>query len=118
MYTNPLCDRRHVEYVEGIGAVCDYSLFDLQRYGDENFGSNPNRDSDATTVPASEGVSSGGVGELSPGTDANTIRETLHDGKLEKSVMSFRKDYPTWKDPRGPQIETLQHRLETFKEEK
>lgn len=30
--------REHSRYVEGVGAVCDYSLFDFERYGDETFG--------------------------------------------------------------------------------
>lgn len=30
--------RDHSRYVEGVGAVCDYSLFDFEQCGDERFG--------------------------------------------------------------------------------
>jgi autophagy-related protein 9 len=29
--------RNHTTYVDGVGAVCDYSTFDMNRYGNEEF---------------------------------------------------------------------------------
>lgn len=30
--------RDHSKYVDGLGAICDYSLFDIKNYGNENYG--------------------------------------------------------------------------------
>ena len=30
--------REHSKYVDGVGAVCDYSLFEFEKYGDEMYG--------------------------------------------------------------------------------
>ncbi len=32
--------RHHTTYVDGVGAVCDYSTFDLNKYGNEEFATN------------------------------------------------------------------------------
>lgn len=32
--------RQHTTYVDGVGAVCDYSTFDLNKYGNEEFATN------------------------------------------------------------------------------
>jgi autophagy-related protein 9 len=32
--------RNHTTYVDGVGAVCDYSTFDLNKYGNEEFATN------------------------------------------------------------------------------
>ena len=30
--------RDHTRYVEGVGAVCDYALFDFGEFGDDTYG--------------------------------------------------------------------------------
>lgn len=30
--------REHSKYVDGVGTVCDYALFEFEKYGDERFG--------------------------------------------------------------------------------
>eukprot|EP01035_Chromulina_nebulosa_P018571 gene18571-24296_t len=62
--------RHHSKYVEGVGAVCDYSLMDVAKHGHERFGA-PN-DGLALEI------------------------ERPNDGKLEQSYFNFRQAYPNW----------------------
>lgn len=39
--------RNHTTYVDGVGAVCDYSTFDLNKYGNEEYATNTK---DSTTL--------------------------------------------------------------------
>lgn len=60
--------RKHTRIVDGIGAICDYSLLELDKYGDNQFGSVPE------------------------GADASPL-ERLNFGKLEKSFLNFKQTY-------------------------
>lgn len=37
-----MINRDHSKFVDGVGAVCDYSLFDLEKYGNEKYGATVN----------------------------------------------------------------------------
>ncbi|KAL6780039.1 ATG9 [Auxenochlorella protothecoides x Auxenochlorella symbiontica] len=58
-------------HVDGIGDVCSFSAFDLERHGNRRYGS---------PVEAPKAARS-------------------HQGKLEKSFLSFAAAYPTWEPP-------------------
>ncbi|KAJ1438371.1 autophagy protein Apg9-domain-containing protein, partial [Ochromonadaceae sp. CCMP2298] len=62
--------RNHSRYIEGVGAVCDFSLFDLERYGDDDYGAEKN------------------------GFLAKSHRP--NDGKLEKSLLNFQQAHPNF----------------------
>ena len=62
--------REHSTYVEGIGTVCDYALFDFDKYGDEDFGAPMNGYMDKSQRPKG--------------------------GKMEQSFLNFQKNYPQW----------------------
>jgi hypothetical protein len=62
--------RDHSKYVDGVGAVCDYSLFDLGKYGNEKYGAAVDGSTDELDRP--------------------------RDGKLEQSYMNFRHANPRW----------------------
>ena len=60
-------------YVEGVGHVCSFALFDFERHGDGRYGA-------PRSGPPSERAA---------------------DGKMEKSYVSFRAAHPSWHDHRG-----------------
>lgn len=62
--------RDHSKYVDGIGAVCDYSLFDFDRYGSVTFGPAEGGREDDKQKPA--------------------------NGKMEQSFVSFKGAHPDW----------------------
>ena len=57
-------------YVEGVGHVCSFALFDFERHGDARYG-----------APLA------GVAEL-----------RSRDGKMEKAYVNFRAQHPSWRD--------------------
>jgi len=82
-------DRKHSRYVDHVGVVCDYSLFDFERFGDEDYGAEKSR--------FSEG-------------------ERLVGGKLENSFLSFGQAHPTYQ-PVGA-AKAFHDRLNSFKDAK
>lgn len=60
--------RENSTYVDGLGAVCVFSLFELERFGDEQYGA--------------------------PVTNLNDSH--LENGKLEQSFINFQQNYPHW----------------------
>ncbi|KAM1570665.1 hypothetical protein FF1_035706 [Malus domestica] len=74
--------------VEGVGHVCSFSTFDFERHGNSNYGSPDN-------VPRSQRSS---------------------QGKMEKSFLSFKSNYPSW-DP-NTQGDQFLKKLRTFREQK
>lgn len=79
--------REHTKNVDGIGAVCDYSLFDFEKYGDEKYG-----------APIS-----GRVHES----------QRPSGGKLEQSYLNFRLANPEWEGDRVGKA--MEDRLNYFK---
>ena len=79
---------KHAVYVEGVGDVCDYSLFNFEDYGDQEFG---------TEVEGTEGTP-----------------HKLKDGKLEKSIINFHLAHPQWNATEGGK--SLMARLKNYKE--
>ncbi|KAK7355910.1 hypothetical protein VNO80_15174 [Phaseolus coccineus] len=75
-------------YVEGVGDVCSFSVFNFQEYGNSSYGSPFN-------VPRSQRSS---------------------QGKLEKSFLSFQSSYPSW-EPNAEGKQFLQN-LRTFRDKK
>jgi len=63
--------RDHSKYIEGVGAVCDYSLFELDKYGDENYGTLLNENN-------------------------RNEKNKLLNGKLEQSFINFKMTHPHW----------------------
>ena len=63
--------RDHTRYVEGVGAVCDYSLFDFEEFGDDAYGAPEKGRAEEAQRPV--------------------------DGKMEKSYMNFQQVYPNWR---------------------
>lgn len=85
--------RDHSKYVDGVGAICDYSLMELDVYGDEEFG----------TV-----IDSGRVND----------HERPYDGKLEQSYLSFQQQHPTWAgNPAGRNLINKIHEYKQHVEE-
>jgi hypothetical protein len=80
--------RDHSKYLDGVGAICDYSLMELDIYGDEDFG----------TV-----IDRGRVSD----------RDRPHDGKLEQSYMSFQQQHPTWAG--NPTGRNLMNKINDYK---
>ena len=64
--------RENSTYVDGLGAVCVFSLFQIEKYGDENYG-----------APAA----------ASKFGDEN---QKLENGKLEQSFINFQQQHPHW----------------------
>ncbi|ESW16910.1 hypothetical protein PHAVU_007G194300 [Phaseolus vulgaris] len=75
-------------YVEGVGDVCSFSVFNFQEHGNRSYGSPFN-------VPRSQRSS---------------------QGKLEKSFLSFQSSYPYW-EPNAEGKQFLQN-LRTFRDKK
>lgn len=76
--------KQHSKYVDGVGAVCDYSTFDLVKYGDPRFGAVTEGSVDAAHRPA--------------------------EGKLEQSYLNFRLANPRWEgDETGRAMEEKLH---------
>ena len=65
--------RSFTVYVEGVGHVCSFALFDFERHGDVRYG-----------APLA------GVHEM-----------RSRDGKMEKAYVNFRAQHPSWRDDRG-----------------
>lgn len=63
--------RDHSRYIEGVGTVCDYSLFELDKYGDENYGTLLNENN-------------------------RNEKNKLLNGKLEQSFINFKTTHPRW----------------------
>eukprot|EP00598_Pedospumella_elongata_P006002 CAMPEP_0184970946 /NCGR_PEP_ID=MMETSP1098-20130426/3261_1 /TAXON_ID=89044 /ORGANISM="Spumella elongata, Strain CCAP 955/1" /LENGTH=590 /DNA_ID=CAMNT_0027492949 /DNA_START=1 /DNA_END=1769 /DNA_ORIENTATION=- len=82
--------REHTKYVKGVGAVCDFSLFEFEQYGDENFGTEKS-------------------GILPPSERAN-------DGKMEKSFMNFKKHHPNFEG--GAAAQNMVNRIHAYKDNK
>ena len=70
--------RSFTVYVEGVGHVCGFALFDFERHGDSRYG-----------APVS--------GEA---------EQRSRDGKMEKAYLSFRANHPSWRDdtPQGAEL--------------
>jgi len=68
--------RDHSKYIEGVGAVCDYSLFELDKYGDENYGTLLN--------------------ENNRNENNRNEKNKLLNGKLEQSFINFKTTHPHW----------------------
>lgn len=80
--------RDHTTYLDGVGAVCDYSLMELDKYGNEEYGTMVDR------------------GKVSD-------EERPHDGKMEQSYLSFQKQFPTW--PGNPAGRNLIDKIHQYK---
>jgi hypothetical protein len=78
--------KSHHRTVEGVGSVCDYSLFDLDRCGSRRYGG--------------RGPAEGGTEE-----EVDGAGEGEGEGKLEKSVLTFYLNYPEWQA--GPQVHRM-----------
>ena len=78
----------HSRYVDGVGVVCDYSLFDFNRHGDEDFGADK-------------------WGFLDEVQRAN-------DGKLEKSFLNFQQANPNFEP--GPAAKNVLNKFQQFKD--
>jgi len=63
--------RENSTYVDGLGAVCVFSLFQIEKFGDENYGA------PATSKFGNE-------------------NQKLENGKLENSFINFRQAHPHW----------------------
>lgn len=75
-------------YIDGVGDVCSFSVFDFQKHGNGNY--------------------------ASPYNSLPTQRSS--QGKMEKSFLSFQTSYPSWRpDTQGMQFLTT---LRTFRDEK
>jgi len=77
--------------VPGVGDVCAYSRLDLAAEGDPLYGAK-------RTVPSTLGDSL-----------VTVKRNTVKDGKLEKSWLNFRVNYPSWVDN-----QRVDHTLDEF----
>ena len=121
--------------MEGLGSVCSYSLFDLDKYGSVRYGgiATPSSSTEDTT----KGSSSGGALEdgsnaapaamfagtsstsSSSGSSSSSVgrggqhQHVPHDGKVEKSYLNFRVNYPEWKSPL-PAGDAMLSRLQAF----
>lgn len=73
--------------VEGVGHVCNFSVFDFQKHGNSNYGSPHN----------------------APRTERSS------QGKMEKSFLSFQSSYPSW-EPNAQGKQFISN-LRTFREQ-
>ena len=62
--------RSFTVYVEGVGHVCGFALFDFERHGDSRYGAPVSGEADQRSC----------------------------DGKMEKAYLSFRANHPSWRD--------------------
>jgi hypothetical protein len=67
--------QNHTVYIDGIGDVCSLSTFDIARHGNRKYAS-------SMTAP-------------------KPLRSK--NGKMEKSILSFAANYPTWEPPKQNQ---------------
>lgn len=67
--------QNHTVYIDGIGDVCSLSTFDIGRHGNRKYAS-------SMTAP-------------------KPLRSK--NGKMEKSILSFAANYPTWEPPKQNQ---------------
>eukprot|EP00210_Caulerpa_lentillifera_P002276 g2186.t1 len=70
--------------IDGVGDVCSLATFDFEKHGDQNFGS-------PYIVPE---------------------EHQSHEGKMEKSFLTFMETYPKWKP--HEQGKEMLHNLQTF----
>lgn len=70
--------RQHAATVDGLGSVCAFSLFDLDKYGSPLYGGG--------------GGGSSGDGDKPP----KRVWEGASEGKVEKSLLNFCVNYPEW----------------------
>jgi hypothetical protein len=81
--------RDHTSYIDGVGAVCDYCTFDLDKYGDEDF----------ACVPEPGHVEVG---------------RRPANGKMEQSFLNFQQVHPDWQGG-GQTGRSMVHRLRTYR---
>ncbi|CAN0020353.1 unnamed protein product [Ascophyllum nodosum] len=104
-FSMPSCAQEIVDFVadhtvdvEGVGSVCSYSLFDFGRYGDEDYAAPSvapvGADSRAPAMAevAEQEERAGGGRQARPRRRPDTTAQ----GKMEKSFLSFRANYPDW----------------------
>lgn len=135
----------HHENVEGLGSVCSYSLFDLEKYGSVRYGgvaAPAPATCDGEMIAATEGGEEEGEGTrdslahkngngnvdqpppvapLLPSSfdKGNSHHHHLyipHDGKVEKSYLNFRLNYPEWRELKSSAVagDALLSRLHDF----
>eukprot|EP00475_Leptophrys_vorax_P009260 TRINITY_DN16126_c0_g2_i1.p1 TRINITY_DN16126_c0_g2~~TRINITY_DN16126_c0_g2_i1.p1 ORF type:complete len:521 (+),score=120.48 TRINITY_DN16126_c0_g2_i1:292-1854(+) len=99
----------HTKSIDGIGDVCDFSRFDLKRLGDVQFGSPPNATSVSDLKSLRESKFDRAANALLPPGFSHA-----KDGKLEKSVLNFAMEHPSWAvDPAcGKLIEEIKSALD------
>jgi len=68
--------RDNSNYVEGLGTVCIFSLFQMEKNGDEDYGVPP-------------------ISNTNTNTNSNS-NQILENGKLEQSFINFQRAYPSW----------------------
>lgn len=68
--------RSFTVYVDGVGHVCSFALFDFERHGDARYGA--------------------------PLSAVASMRS--RDGKMEKAYVSFRVQHPSWRDAIGEKL--------------
>ncbi|KAG5191934.1 autophagy protein Apg9-domain-containing protein [Tribonema minus] len=112
-----ICDfvAEHTVEVDGIGAVCSYSLFDFARHGDEDYGapSAVNPSAAAAGGDAGGGSAFAGVSaSRASGWGAHGLgKDVTEQGKMEKSFLNFTANYPEWEpDAAGKEmLNALEH---------
>ena len=68
--------RSFTVYVDGVGHVCSYALFDFERHGDARYGA----------------------------PQSGPLELRSRDGKMEKAYLNFRAQHPSWRDERGEEM--------------
>ena len=80
--------RQHAATVDGLGSVCAFSLFDLDKYGSPLYGGGGGRSSGN----GDKGVAGGSAALKKP----KRVWEGASEGKVEKSLLNFCVNYPEW----------------------
>ncbi len=112
--------KSHHETVDGLGSVCAFSLFDLEKWGTPRYGGR-SAEAEAAALAAAAAAEpvagpEGSAGDVKIAllSGAPTSRGWEEDGKVEKSLLNFCVNYPEWQS--GPQAQSMLTRLHAFQE--
>eukprot|EP01039_Chlorochromonas_danica_P004357 gene4357-4778_t len=101
--------KKHSKYVDGVGIVCDYCLFNFEEYSEDIASSYDGMIGEGDN-------NSDGQRSSSAMMNSRSMRDLPREGKLEKSCLAFHQAYPNLPPPDS--AHPFLNKLEVFKKNK